>query len=98
MLAVVSWPACIMITAVHRHGVVVELAGRDVVGDEAADQVVAGFALLAVHQLLDVGIHRDEALAPFCSSVDLTSNPTEVLCWKSLEIFGRDAQQQRDHQ
>ena len=51
--------------SVDRHGVVVELAGRDVVGDQTADQVVAGIALLTRHQLLDVGIHRDEALRPF---------------------------------
>ena len=81
---------------VDRDGVVVELAGRDVVGDEPADQVVAGVALLTRDQLLDVRIHLDEALRPFLvGGLHVQSGGGVVL--EEFEIFGWDAQQQRDH-
>ena len=81
---------------VDGHGVVVELAGRDIVGDEPADQVVAGIALFPRHQLLDVGIHLDEALRPLLvGGVHVQSGGGVVL--EEFEVFGRDAQQQRDH-
>ena len=44
----------------HGSGLMVELAGRDVLGGQAADHVVTRFALFAVHQLLDIDIHGSE--------------------------------------
>ena len=55
MLAVVSCPACIMIAPVIGGGLPADVAGHDVIGDEAAEQIVAGFVLLALDQLADVG-------------------------------------------
>src|ERR1700737_2261150 len=76
---------------------VVELAGRDVIGDETADQVVAGLAFLTRHQLLDVHVHLDEALRPLLvGGIHVQSRSGVVL--EEFEVFGRDAEEPRDPQ
>ena len=75
----------------------VELAGRDVFGDQTADQVIAGFALFAVDQLLDVGVHGAEGVRLLLVGRSRVQSDRRVVL-EEREVFGRHPQQQRDHQ
>jgi hypothetical protein len=96
MLAVVSLAGLHQDHARHSCGFMVELARRDVFGDQTADQIVAGFALFAPHQLLDIDVHRSEG-----RRLLLFGGPgvqsDRGLALEDLEVVGRYTQQQRDH-
>ena len=82
---------------VHGRGGMVELARRDVFGNQTADQVVARFAFFALHQLLDIGIHRPKGLPLLLVGGPLVQ-PLGGVLLEEAEIFRRHPQQQRDHQ
>ena len=82
---------------VHGDGRAIQPAGRDVVGDEAADQVVAGSVLFALYQLLDVGIHGAEGLRLLLLGRPHV-HPNRGVVLEELEVFGRHPEEKRDHQ
>ena len=70
---------------------------RDVVGDEAADQIVAGIVLFALDQLLDVGVHRPEGLRLLLLGRPGVQ-PDGGVVLEELEVFGWHTQQECNHE
>ena len=78
-------------------GGTVELAGQYVVGDEAADQIVAGIVLFALDQLLNVGVHRPEGLRLHLLGRPGVQ-PDGGVVLEELEVFGWHTQQECNHE
>jgi hypothetical protein len=78
-------------------GFAVELAGRHLLGDQTAHQIVAGITFFAVYQLLDVPVHRHKRLGLLLvGCLGVQTDPGVAL--EGGQILFRHSQQQRDHQ